>query len=217
VDEAKAKGQAVKVDENNNVFIGDPGKSNVTSIKGKKPNKIELKRQEIFMQRLMRKIKDGKTPEEAQAEINREDYAAMPIDKKVMRLEKLIADVNRANVNDFNALRHNDGVIGDTIDLNNRAIQKMFLKLGITNEQQKEIIAEATKELEEARVEEAKRRMEAQAAQAKAKAEVAAKATAGNSDKAKVATLAAIQELTKDSTPKELPTTVPEGATIFGG
>jgi hypothetical protein len=129
---------------------------NVTELKReepKKPSKLDQKRQQIFMDRLKRKMgektKDGtpKTQEQALQEMQREDYNAWPVEKKFERLESLVAQSFRNLSQEIMHLSQEHMAIGDAFDINYRAIQKMFIKLGLTNEEQKTFLDEAQNEV----------------------------------------------------------------------
>jgi len=119
----------------------------------KKMSKMEQKRQQILMDRLKRKMgepnKDGspKTQQQAIQEMQREDYEAMPPDKKIARLEGIVSQSFQNLAQDLMGLHQSHLAISDAFDINYRATQKMFIKLGISNEDQKVIIAEAEKEV----------------------------------------------------------------------
>jgi hypothetical protein len=141
----------------------------------KKPNKMDLKRQEIFVRRLQRKMNeevtgpDGKkrkkTQEEALAEISREDYESLPPGEKIRRLEGMVAGMGKQVARDIMNLRRNDGAIADSFDINYRGIAMMFEELGISRDRQREIMAKAHEEFQAERQkaveEEARKSMEA--------------------------------------------------------
>lgn len=173
----------------------------------KKPSKIDQKRQQIFMDRLKRHMGKGLTQQQAVQAIQMEDYAAMPLDKKFANLERIVAQTFRNLSNDIMNLSQGHMAIGDAFDINYRAIQKVFIKLGISNEEQKVFIDEAQKEVIEARKKDMEMRAEAgrevlQEKQAEAEADIKA-------------------ELSKP--PSALGTEAAEGAeipkeaTVFGG
>jgi len=121
--------------------------------KSKKMSKIDEKRQQIFMDRLKRKMaqptEDGKprTQQQALQEMAKEDYDALPLQKKFERLESIVAQSFRGMSQEVVNLGQNHAAIADAFDINYRAIQKMFLKLGMTAEEQKQFIEESQAEV----------------------------------------------------------------------
>lgn len=119
----------------------------------KKLSKIEEKRQQIFMDRLKRKMstknKDGseKTQQQALQEMAKEDYDALPLQKKFERLEAIVAQSFRGMSQEVVNLGQNHAAIADAFNINYRAIQKMFVKLGLSPEDQRLYIEEAQTEV----------------------------------------------------------------------
>ena len=180
--------------------------------KPKKPSAIQLKRQQIFMDRLKRKLneknEDGSAKTQAQAiqEIQREDYERMPVDKKLQRLEMMFSAVIQQMTKDLAELRHNDGVIADAYDVNYRAMEKMFDKLGIKDEERKNIMQQAHLE-----------------AQADKQAELQARMKADKERQEQLEKLRMEAEAAKDGKPQmaeekepEVDPHVEQGATEFG-
>lgn len=126
-----------------------PAPENVTSFaqSKRKPTKSEEKRHSIFVDRMQRKVNEGKTPEQAAKEIAQEDYDRLPVEKKLDRLANLLAGATQGFKQDYMALEHNDYVLSDTMDVNFRAFGKMLAKLGLSPEQQKELMAETQAEM----------------------------------------------------------------------
>jgi hypothetical protein len=130
--------------------VGEATDNTIPISQAKKPSKFDQKRQQIALDRLRRKMNelgpDGKqkTPQQAMAEIQREDYERMPADKKIARLENIISSMSRQFAADMQNLRRNDGAIADAFDINYRAIGVMMEKLGISYEDQKTINEQAT-------------------------------------------------------------------------
>jgi hypothetical protein len=193
--------------------IGEAPDNTIPISRAKQPNKIELKRQQIFIDRLKRKMgeptKDGKTKtqQQALAEIANEDYERLPADKKIKRLESIIAGITKQLGQDLGGLHRNDAAIADAFDINYRGLSKMFRHLGITDEQEKAFMKEAQAEFARDR-------------QAKLEAEL--KASAEKMHKAKEADEKAKMEAEASKTGsaepnKEEKTHVEEGATVFGG
>lgn len=133
----------------------------LTEMKQPKISKIEEKRQQIFRDRVHRKMSGGMTENKAVQSVMQEDYNAMPLDKKFARLEMMVANAIQQLMNNVNTIRQNEHVVADAFDTNYRAIDKMFQKLGITPEQQQEFMAEARKEVAADHIKE----MEAKAAE----------------------------------------------------
>jgi hypothetical protein len=169
---------------------------NVTSIEAKKPNKFELKKRQIFMDRMQRLMSKGMNSQQAQMAIAREDYERLSPADKIKRLEGQLAGLAQSFGMEINNLRHNDGVLADALDLNFKGIAKMLVKLGISLEDQAKFLAEAQKEMEAERV---AQREAHEAAQAKAQE-------------------AMKKEELKDTIDKAgEPPPSPEEATVFGG
>lgn len=153
--------------------------------KPKKMSKIDEKRQQIFMDRLRRKMaqptEDGKprTQQQALQEMAKEDYDALPLQKKFERLESIVAQSFRGMSQEVVNLGQNHAAIADAFDINYRAIQKMFLKLGMSAEEQKqfieesqaEVLAERRKQMAEASAARMNQQREAQDAAEKQKIE----------------------------------------------
>ncbi len=133
----QAGGQATEVGE---------APDNVTPISKPKLDKMQMKRNQIFMERVRRHINAGMTQEQAIQAIAKEDYAKMPLDQKILRLENMLKGMAKQFSMDNLNLRRNDGAIADAFDINYRAISKMFRMLGLTPEQEKQCSLEAQEE-----------------------------------------------------------------------
>ena len=182
----------------------------------RKMTKLELKRQEIFRDRMRRKMgektKDGKLKDQQQAlqEIQREDYEALPLDKKFARLESILASSIQNLSVDMMNLNQGHLAIADAFDINYRAIQKLFVKLGVSNDEQKLLIDESQKEVIE----------EKKAAQAAAQAARVAeqKARQDNAEKMKLEKeLNATGKLDSQKKDEPVGAEIPKEATVFGG
>lgn len=174
----------------------------------KKPSKIDLKRQKIYMDRLKRKMGNGLTQAQALQVIQREDYDAMPVDKKLVRLEAMVSRGLQNLAEEMLGLSQNQHGIGDAFDINYRAIGKLFTKLGVTEEDQKAIMAEAQKEHLEARaafLEARKAEQQKQAEEQRAAAEQANVASE----------LKNAETIKADGAPEGAE--IPKEATVFGG
>lgn len=125
------------------VETGVPAKS--------KTSKIDEKRQEIFRDRVKRKMGEGATEEQAITYVLREDYAALPIEQKFARLESMVANAVNQLTENVNVLRQNERVVADAFDINYRAVEKMFKKLGVPSDEQNAILDECRKEVAEDR------------------------------------------------------------------
>lgn len=175
----------------------------------RRPTKIDQKRQQIFMDRLNRKVASGMSQDQAVQAIAREDYETMPVEKKLARLESMVTAVLQHMPKDIMALRQNDAAIAEAFDINYKAIEKMFAKLGLTGEQQIAIIQEARAEVAAEREKamreqaEAQKKMEEEAEKARVEGEL---------HQAETNPLeAAKQESTEPIDPH-----IQQGATVFG-
>jgi hypothetical protein len=162
----------------------------------KKLTKFEQRKQQILTDRMKRHVAAGKTPEQAYAAIQREDYDRMPVDDKVKRLEGMLVGNIQSLSNDVSMLHKNEKDLADVMDVNFRAFERMMVKLGLPLEEQRKILVEVEAELRaelEART--AARATQQRMAEEEAKKEVLATTVdePGEAQKA------------------------PEGATIFGG
>ena len=162
----------------------------------RKPTKLDQKKQQIWQDRMRRHMAKGMSEEDARALIRKEDYDALPLEKKFQRLEAVCMGAVDGLANDLRSLLYNDGVISDAMDANLKAITKAFEKLGITKEEQAALLKEAEVEVKaerEARI----RAREAEILMAQ--------------EKAKVGTL---QE---GADKPGVPDAPPADATVFGG
>lgn len=117
----------------------DPPKSKVS--------KIDLKRQKIYQERMQRHIAKGKTPEQANEAIRREDYERLPPNEKINRLERALVGNFQAIAQDIAVLKDNQNSLADVMDVNFRAFEKMLLKLGVPVEEQKAMLQAAEAEI----------------------------------------------------------------------
>jgi hypothetical protein len=173
----------------------------------KKLSKIDQKRQQIFFDRLKRHMGKGLTQEQAIQAMQQEDYNAMPLEKKFQGLERLVSQSLRNLSNDIMIMSQNHMAISDAFDINYRAIQKAFIKLGLSNEEQGVLIAEAQKEVIEARKKEMEARDNARSAAQQAQREAVEKAAV----EAELASKGKVQE------PAPEGSEIPKEATVFGG
>lgn len=128
-----------------------------------------------------------------------EAYNALPIDKKLRRLEFVIEQAVRQVGNDIQNLRHNDSVLADAMDINFRAVARGLMAAGVTLEKQKEIIEFIEAEIAAEHT--------TRAQQATASKEAAQAASAEAELKASEAS---------PSVEEAVGVEVPEGATTFG-
>lgn len=128
----------------------------------KKPTKLDMKRQQILQDRMKRHMGRGLTQQQAFQAMQREDFEAMPLDKKFSRLESIVSQSFQNLAQEVMGLSQSHMAIADAFDINYRAIQKLFAKLGISSEDQKVYIEEAQKEVIESRK---KQRADAELAQ----------------------------------------------------
>jgi hypothetical protein len=152
-----------------------------------KISKLDEKKMRILQERRQRLLNRGVPPDKVDEVMQREDYERLPAADKVSRLESLIVSTVRGIQSDLNQLHQNQKFLADSMDLNFMAFEQMLMKLGLTGEQQKEIMAAA----EQVFAQREKERAEAEEAAQNASIE------------------ASVDE------PGEAE--VPEGATTFGG
>ena len=165
--------------------------------------KTEMKRMQALEERKRRLINNGVDPNHVDQVIAREDYDNLPMDKKLARFEEIFLRSLQGLQKDIIALRHNDGLLADALDINIKVISRCLQKVGVDVATQNALISEVEKEL----AEEQRQRMAAQSA----------------------ATAIEQEQQEKDRIEKELSTNhkivggeepkgseIPEGATVFG-
>jgi hypothetical protein len=194
VENAQLEGESVSVDRNGNVILG-ASPEQVTRMGGRNPTKLELKRAQIFKERVSRLMNKnpGMSQEEAFKTIQKEDHENLPIPKRLSKIENVIAQSMNNLAQEIQGLHHNDSTIAEAFDVNYRALGMMFEWLGINKEKQKEFVEKAIQEVKEAK----------EAAQ---KAQQAAQEATEEK---------AIVEGAKAVSTEAAP--IPEGATVFGG
>jgi len=153
----------------------------------KKATKQDLTRQKIYDERRQRHLNKGIPAERVDQVIAREDYERLSVEEKVKRLENNIGGALRQLAGELQNLRHNDGVIAEAMDVNFRALGKIFAQLGVSTEQQKAYLKDVAEEMQRERL----AQQEQQAAEQALKEAPQEVATA--------------------------PTVAPEAATSFGG
>ena len=124
-----------------------PDDADVNQVQQKRPTKLELKRQQIFQERMQRHIAAGKTPEQAFAAVQKEDYERLPVADKVKRLEGLLFGNIQGLAKDLSLLKQNQTSLADVMDVNFRAFEKMLTKLGLPAEEQRKLFEEAEAEV----------------------------------------------------------------------
>lgn len=177
----------------------------------------ELQKQhmEQYNKRRERLLAKGVKPEMVDAILQQQDFESLPVDKRVNLMARNLNNLLGQVFRDIDALKHNDTVLADSMDLNFRAMAKCLEKAGVAPEDQKAIIEETQKELEA----EIKARMEAEAEAIKAQAAAQAKAQE-ESEKAKIEAEAqehAAKSIVADSQPEQGAPEFPEAAQVFGG
>lgn len=164
---------------------------------------IDAKRQAIREERKRRLMNKGVSEQRAEEMILNQDHDNLSDDKKIQRLETLFVQTFQGLQRDIIALRHNDGVIADAMEINLKAMSKCLEKAGISKEQQGEIIKEVESELRE----EQKRKMEAQA--------MAEKMASDQAEKARMEQLS--KEESKMTSAEAEGSEIPSEASVFGG
>jgi hypothetical protein len=177
---------------------------NVTKLSDvKRPSKLEAKKNQIFQDRVKRKMGEGKTEAEAIQSVLREDYDRLPVADKLKRVEAVlqrhegaIAGIARGFQADALRLEQNDTSLADSMDTNFRAFQRILRKLGVSDEDQKQAVVEAREEIA---------------------AELMARATAAEVKKAQAVEEEKKKEVAADVDVAGEPPSPPTEATDFGG
>lgn len=164
----------------------------------KHPTKAELKRIQQYQERLRRFMNRGLNEEQARQAIAKEDWDNLSPDKKIAQLQHFMVQVFRGLQGDIDNLRHNDGELADSMDINFRAFARMAEKLGVSIEEQQAFVAQAVNEIQ---VEKDRLAAEQKAQEKKAQ------------DSSDVSTFKEEARLEDASGTPE----TPEGATEFGG
>lgn len=142
----------------------------------------------------------GVAPDRAKQVIARREYDAAPLAERLRRLEQMTAGAIQGIAEDLNALKHNDSAISEAIDINFRAFSKALEKIGVTGEQQRQLVEEAKMEIDA--------ELAVRDAQAQAAAEAEQKAQIDAQEKAQVT---AAVDVAGDTPPPH------EDAVVFGG
>jgi DNA-binding transcriptional MerR regulator len=133
-----------------------------------RPNKIEEKRAKIYADRRARALGRGIPEAQVDEMLAKEDFDRLPVDEKLRRTTgAIVSDLQRLQAG-INNLRQNDGVLAESMDVNFRALSKILVKLGITVEEQREIMNLSVAEIQA----ENQARIEMQVAAQKARAPV---------------------------------------------
>lgn len=98
---------------------------------GKKLSKREQKKQLQYFERRQRFINAGVPEKEVDMKIAREDYDALPTDKKLKRLENMVQGLAAGVAQDITHIMDNQRIMADTYDINVRVIKKLLGRLGI--------------------------------------------------------------------------------------
>lgn len=180
----------------------------------KKLSKIEEKRLRQLQERFKRIKNDHPdwSPQQIMQEIERQNYEALPVDKKLEHFKGLMAQSLRSVFDEINNLRYNDGVLADSMDLNFKAFTKILDKLGVSPEEQKKYILEAEAEIKADREKAAAARDQGE--------KTAQKEAADTSEKARVEEAMKAAETKVDlggTDANGSPVPPPDGATVFGG
>lgn len=170
-----------------------------TMSQAKRMTKADIRRMQAHEERKRRLINNGTDPDKVEATIAAQDYAALPLEKKFDRMDRVMSQALRALQQDIMSLRHNESLIADAMDINLRAVARSLEKAGVTKEMQIDIIKTVETEVRD----EQRRRAEAQQAAHKAKSEKELMENEANTK----------PSLTNEATPAD----APEGATTFGG
>ena len=163
-----------------------------------KVSNINKKREQIMRERMQRHINSGKTPQQAWEAVQREDYEKLPLDKKFERVEKLVARNAHVVATDLGAVRENQNILSDALDVNFRAFEMMLVELGMPIEKQKEFMKKAEEEIAAVRRMQEEERAR-QAAQTKAAVEKAE-----------------VEKSIDQPAPEGEEAKLPDGATVFG-
>lgn len=109
--------------------------------------KLDQKRMQIYQQRRDRLISAGVPPEQVDEKIEDEDYARLPTETKLRRMDTAFGSAIRQLSKEMQDLKHNDVILADALDVNFRSIAKMMDKLGISREEQQKFLAEAKEDM----------------------------------------------------------------------
>jgi len=166
-------------------------------------NNIDAKRQAIREEKKRRLMNKGISEERAEEMVSMQEHDNVSDEKKITRLENLFIQTFQGLQRDILALRHNDGVIADAMDINLKAMSKSLEKAGVSKEQQGEIIKEVEMELRE----EQRKKLEAQ--------EMARKMSEDQLEKERMDALAKEDKGLQTSEPEG--SEIPTEASVFGG
>lgn len=159
-------------------------------------SKIDEKRIRQYQERRRRLINKGVPAEKVDQAIAEEDYRSMPVEKKFERLEALVANSVKRMSSDMLALRHNDGVLADSMDSNFKAMARCLEKAGVSLADQSAIISAVNAEIAAEREQKMAAKMQAEAEKAAADA---------------------LKDAETQKASEEEEVAIPEEATTFGG
>ena len=94
-----------------------------------------------------RLINQGIPEDQVESHIARERYERLPPDKKVRLLERRLVEIAQGFARDMQTLRQNDRTITELMDINLRTISKIFVRLGVSREDQTALIRETQQEI----------------------------------------------------------------------
>jgi hypothetical protein len=147
----------------------------------KKLSKLQIKKMQQYQERRRRLLNKGVPEAQVDAVIAREDYEALPVGDKLKRLEGFIASALGQLGQEITALRENDQVLSEAMDVNFTAVARALVKLGVPLEEQRAIIDAVNAEIEEAME---KRKAAAKKAQDEANQKAAAQNLAAQAEEA---------------------------------
>lgn len=116
-----------------------------------KPTLVDTKRARIYAERRQRLIGQGVPEDKVDMRIAEEDYAALPLERKFEHLQKIVVEAINGFRNDLMALQSNDRVLANALDVNLNAIAAIFEKLGVSKEEQKNLVLAAEAQMNKER------------------------------------------------------------------
>jgi hypothetical protein len=152
-------------------------------------SKMDEKKRQIYIERRKRALNKGIPEDKVDQHLAKEDFERLPLETRV---QHMIDTAFRRLAQEIVSLEYNDQMLSAAMDVNFRAIAKMLEKLGISREQQLELLKEAKEDIEK----------DLAARKAKQDEEAAAKQTAN---------------MKAETEQAGEPTAPPDEATVFGG
>lgn len=170
--------------------------------KAQMPINLQEKRAQELAQ-LKKRLRDEGVPEDRiDARIAQMSFERMPIDQKVVYLERVVAHSVRGLAQDINVLHHNDKALGVSFRVVENILDIIFDMMELSAEDKQKVINRAVENAErDARREDEEKTKEQEESLDSNEAESAEKAF---SDK-------------EDPLPDGEPQTYPAGAAVFGG